>query len=124
VHFLGERADPLSVLRGARAFVLPSWAESFPYVVLEAMSVGLPIVATDVGGVAEALTDGEHGLLVPPRDDRALAGALIALLDDPVRAARLASAAKERVERRFSRTEMIDGLLGVYGEALLGRPRA
>jgi len=49
-------------------FVHPSWAESFPYVILEAMSLARPIVASDVGGVGEALLDGESGVLVPPRD--------------------------------------------------------
>ena len=62
VHFLAWTGDPLSVLRGSDIFVLPSWAESFPYVVLEAMAAGVPVVATDVGGIHEAVTSGRHGL--------------------------------------------------------------
>lgn len=118
VHFLGQSPDPLSFLRGSQAFVHPSWAESLPYAILEAMSLGLPIVASDVGGVGEALCDGESGLLVAPRDAQALARALIALLEGSDRGARMGAAAKLRLERRFTRTQMIDGVLGVYEEVL------
>jgi glycosyltransferase involved in cell wall biosynthesis len=118
VHFLGASSDPLGLLRGAQAFVHPSWAESFPYVILEAMSLGLPIVASDVGGIGEALCDGESGLLVAPRDAHALARALIALLESSDRRARMGAAAKLRLERRFTRTQMIDGVLHVYEEAI------
>jgi glycosyltransferase involved in cell wall biosynthesis len=121
VHFLGPTADPLSVLRGATLFVHPSWAESFPYVVLEAMSVGLPIVASDVGGIPEALVDGESGLLVAPGDEQALAAALLGLLEDTARATRMGRAAKRRVEQRFSRQAMIAGLGEVYDEVLTPR---
>jgi glycosyltransferase involved in cell wall biosynthesis len=117
VHFLGPSSAPLSALRGADVFVHPSWAESFPYVILEAMAVGLPIVASDVGGVGEALVDGESGLLVPAGDRDALTRALIDLLDDAGRRARMGDAGKRRVERCFSRSTMIDRLLEVYSEA-------
>lgn len=122
VHFLGQSPDPLSVLRGAQVFVHPSWAESFPYVILEAMSVGLPIVASDVGGIGEALTDGKSGLLVAPRDPSALAGALIDLIEDSARAASMGAAAKLGVEQRFTRAHMIEGVLGVYEQAISRAP--
>jgi glycosyltransferase involved in cell wall biosynthesis len=122
VRFLGRCEDPLAVLRAATLFVHPSWAESFPYVILEAMSVGLPIVASDVGGVGEALVDGDSGRLVAPADSRALAGALGELLDDPGRSARLGAAAKLRMQRRFTRPRMIDGVLGVYEQAVTRGP--
>jgi glycosyltransferase involved in cell wall biosynthesis len=118
VHFLGPTADPLAVLRGAAIFVHPSWAESFPYVILEAMSVGAPIVASNVGGVAEALTAGDSGVLVPAADAGALAGALAQLLDDPATRERLGTCARARVERNFTRAAMIAGTLRVYDEAL------
>jgi glycosyltransferase involved in cell wall biosynthesis len=120
VHFLGGRTDPLPVLRGMDVFVQPSWAESFPYVILEAMSVGAAIVATDVGGVSEALVDGESALLVPSHDDRALAAAVVELVDDPGRRSELGAAALERV-RLFSRTDMIERLTEVYDE--VAQPR-
>jgi glycosyltransferase involved in cell wall biosynthesis len=116
VHFLGPSADPLSSLRGMDVFVLPSWAESFPYVILEAMSVGRSIVATDVGGTREAIGDGESGLLVPPRDDRALSLAVIDLLNDPERRMHMGKAALRRTLERFTLTEMIEHLADVYEE--------
>ncbi len=118
LHFLGGSDDPLSILRGAEIFVHPSWAESFPYVILEAMAVGLPIVASDVGGIGEALVDEESGLLVAATDKDALARALIDLLDDANRRAHMGDAAKRRVESKFTRTAMIDGLISVYAEVL------
>jgi glycosyltransferase involved in cell wall biosynthesis len=116
VHFLGASAAPLAALRGADVFVHPSLAESFPYVILEAMATGCPIVASDVGGVGEALIDGESGLLVPAGSAPALGEALIGLLDDPQRSAAIGGAAKRRVERLFTREAMIDRLVGVYHE--------
>jgi glycosyltransferase involved in cell wall biosynthesis len=121
VHFLGGRTDPLPVLRGMDVFVQPSWAESFPYVILEAMSLGAAIVATDVGGVSEALVDGESALLVPSHNDRALAAAVIELVDDPGRRSELGAAALERA-RLFSRTDMIERLTEVYDE--VAQPRS
>jgi glycosyltransferase involved in cell wall biosynthesis len=116
VHFPGASPDPLDVLRGAEVFVHPSLAEAFPYAILEAMSVARPIVASDVGGIGEALAGGESGVLVPPRDPQSLAGAVNGLLDDPDRRASLAAAGRRRVERRFSRAAMIDRLAEVYSE--------
>ncbi|HME04510.1 MAG TPA: glycosyltransferase [Solirubrobacteraceae bacterium] len=116
VHFLGPSAAPLEALRGMDVFVHPSWAEAFPYVILEAMSLGRPIVASDVGGIGEALRDGESGVLVAPRDDAALAGALVDMLDDPDRRERLGATALERVGERFTRAMMVERLASVYDE--------
>ena len=118
VHFLGPSPDPLAVLRGAEIFVHPSWAESFPYAILEAMSVGAPILASDVGGVAEALVDGESGVLVPSEDADALACALLELLEDPARRARLGGRARARLEQSFTRERMVADVLDVYDEVL------
>jgi glycosyltransferase involved in cell wall biosynthesis len=116
VHLPGHSPDPYRFLAALDAFVLPSWAESFPYSVLEAMAVGLPIVATDVGGIGEAIEDGASGLLVAPRDAGALATAARALLDDRAGAARLAEAARARRAELFSMAAMVGGTLEVYGE--------
>lgn len=115
VHFLGVSNDPPSALRGMDVFVHPSWAEAFPYVILEAMSLARPIVASDVGGIGEAIVDTESGLLVPPRDERALAQALIELLDDHDRAARIGHSAQLRMGE-FTREAMIARLTAAYGE--------
>jgi glycosyltransferase involved in cell wall biosynthesis len=118
VHFLGSSEDPLGVLRAAEIFLHPSLAESFPYVILEAMSVATTTIASDVGGIAEALLDGETGMLVPPGNSYALASALNDLLENPERRAAMGLAAQRRVEQLFTRTTMIDGLAAVYGEVL------
>ncbi len=97
-------------------FVHPSWAESFPYAILEAMALALPIVASDVGGIGEAITHGVSGLLVPPADATALAGAIASLLADPARAGRFGALARQEVERRFTVDRMVDGVLAVYDE--------
>jgi glycosyltransferase involved in cell wall biosynthesis len=116
VHFLGRSADPLAALRGADVFVHPSLAEAFPYAILEAMAAEAAIVASDVGGIGEALVDGESGVLVPAGSAAALGQALIGLLGDPRRRAAMGSSARLRVERLFTREAMIDRLLGVYHE--------
>jgi glycosyltransferase involved in cell wall biosynthesis len=113
VHFLGACTEPLAALRGMDLFVHPSWAESFPYVILEAMSLGRAIVASNVGGIGEAVVDGESGLLVPPRDERALARAMIGLLDERPRRERLGEHALRRV-RFFTRELMVSELLTLY----------
>jgi glycosyltransferase involved in cell wall biosynthesis len=116
VHFLGPTTDPLNIIAGTQVFAMPSLAEAFPYVMLEAMSMGCPIVSTDVGGVGEAITSGENGLLVAPGDSGALGDALVTLLDDPAAAARLGAAARGRVRSEFTLARMMRGILEVYAE--------
>jgi glycosyltransferase involved in cell wall biosynthesis len=118
VRFLGFVPETTDVLRGADVFVSSSWAESFPYVVLEAMALGRPIVATRVGGIAEAVRDGESGVLVAARDAGALAGALNGLISDPSGAAALGARARSQVTTQFTRKRMLQGLGGVLRELL------
>ncbi len=94
--------------------VLPSWIEGLPLVVLEAMAAGVPVVATSVGGTPEAVVDGETGLLVPPRDVDALAGAIDALLSDPERAQRLGAAGRRRARERFDADAAAQRVVGLY----------
>jgi len=94
--FAGQRDDVLRILAGADAFVLASRQEGLPVVLMEATSVGLPIVATAVGGVPQVLTDGVDGLVVPPGDPAALAAALTRVVSDPGLRSRLGAAAKQR----------------------------
>lgn len=116
VHFLGLCSEPIAALRGAEVFVHPALAEAFPYVILEAMSVGLSIVASNVGGVGEALTDGESGILVAPGQAQALANALVDILSDAGRRASMGSTARSRFEQCFTFEAMLDRLTEVYGE--------
>ena len=102
----------------AAVFVHPSWADSFPYAVLEAMAMGLPIVATDVGGVGEAIEHDVSGVLVPPGDTGALGEAIVSLLLHPARAAAVGVAARARVRQRFTCDRMVDETVDVYREVL------
>ncbi|MGI8715010.1 MAG: glycosyltransferase [Solirubrobacteraceae bacterium] len=117
VHFLGEHPDPIAVLRAADIFALASWAEAFPYAILEAMALGLPIVASDVGGIGEAIVSGANGMLIPPRQAHVLGAALTQLAGDPEQRRRLGAAALDSVTRRFSISAMVSGTLAVYEEA-------
>lgn len=116
VAMLGQVEDIPAVLAAADIFVAPAWAEAFPYAILEAMSARLPIVATDVGGVGEAIIDNRTGRLVPAQDPGALGDAVVALLDDRAQARRLADAAKSMVDERFTLERMIAGTRAVYAE--------
>jgi len=83
---------------------------------LEAMAAERPVVASRVGGLAEAVLDGESGLLVAPGDSSALADAISALIADPVLRRRLAAAGRARVLARYTAARMADGTLACYGE--------
>lgn len=122
---LAGHVDGVAGLLGAAdVYVNPALAEAFPYGVLEAMSAGRACVVTDAGGTAEAIVDGESGVVVPTGDPDRLAAAVIALLEDPERARRLGEAARERVSSRFNRRQMIDGTIEVYEEAMEGQTAA
>ena len=92
IHFLGYRSDLPALLPLADIVVLPRMHEAVPRVLLEAMAAGRPVVATNVGGTPELVTEGETGLLVPPSDASRLAEALIALLGDRSRLERMGQA--------------------------------
>jgi glycosyltransferase involved in cell wall biosynthesis len=102
VKFLGHFHDVRKVYELMDVYVLSSTREGLPNTVLEAMSMKVPIVATDVDGVKEAVTDRQEALLAPPRNPRALANGILAILDDPLLAAELKAAARTRVEKEFS----------------------
>lgn len=112
VRLMPARLDVLALLRQAQVMALSSVSEGFPNVVAEAMAAGLPVVATNVDGLAELVVDGETGLLVPPRDPRALADALAGLLARPAQRDAMGKAGRERVEREFS----FQGMAARHGE--------
>jgi glycosyltransferase involved in cell wall biosynthesis len=101
VDLAGERDDVPALLAESDCFVLSSTSEGLPISVLEAMASGLPVVATDVGGVHELVEAGATGYLVPPRDPAALAEALRSLLTDVELRRRLGARARATVEERF-----------------------
>ena len=103
-RLLGYRTDVKDLMAAADVFVLASAFEGLPVSIMEAMVSGLPVVATAVGGVPEAVVDGESGLLVPPRDASALAAALLRLARDPDLRAAMATKARVRGEAFDIRT--------------------
>lgn len=103
----GARADVAALLHGFSLFTLPSLAEGTPVSMLEAMACGLPVVASNVGGIPEVVTDGVEGSLVPPQDVEALAQALAAYVRDPALRKQRGAAARARVEAAFSMRAML-----------------
>jgi alpha-maltose-1-phosphate synthase len=110
--------DRLSAILGAATvFAFPSAIDMSPNVVLEAMAMGVPVVALRVGGVGELVDHRVTGLLVDPDDDRALVGAIESILRDPARAARMGAAARARVIERFDAKVTTAALINVLHEA-------
>ena len=123
VILTGFRTDVLSVLKGFDVFVMSSVTEGLGTSLLDAMAAARPVVATTAGGIPEVVVDGETGLLVPPRDARRLAEAIIALLGNPAECERMGRAGLARVQERFSAARMVAGTLAVY-ERLLAERRS
>jgi len=114
--FLGY-VDPASPLLAAlNVVVVPSLSEAAGLTAVEALALGVPVVASRVGGLPEAVIDEETGLLVPPGNPEAIALAVSRLLDDPLLAEQFARAGVQRVEQLFTIERMIDGYLAVYKE--------
>ena len=124
IIWAGRRTDVADILRALDVFVLPSLEENFPLVVAEAMAAARPVVATAVGGVPECVSPGETGVLVPPADDGALAGALIGLLCDAPLQRRLGEAARKRVQERFSPETQVPRIEAALSLAAQQRPIA
>ena len=118
---VGERSDVADLLARADVFVLSSTSEGLPVSILEAMAAALPVVASSVGGVAEAVDEGETGFLVPPRDPVLLAAALERLLDDSTLRRRLGANGRERVREHFGLEAFQRAHVDVYRRELVRR---
>jgi glycosyltransferase involved in cell wall biosynthesis len=122
IHLLGFRDDIADVLAAGDLFAMPSLSEGLPLALVEAMSFGLPVVVSRVGGVPEVVTDGDEGLLVPPSDPAALAAAIRSLLDDTALRSRQGDAARTRALRDFAIGTMVDRYERLYrGDASVTR---
>jgi len=121
VHFLGHRTDMPELMAGCDLVVLPSMAEALPTVLMEAAAAARPVVATRVGGVPEVVEDGGTGLLVPPGDPAALAGAITALLMDRPRARAFGERARTVARNRFSLERQVEQSVELWQEAVVGR---
>jgi glycosyltransferase involved in cell wall biosynthesis len=114
VRFVGSRTDVPDLLRASDLFVHPSREEGFSNAILEAMAAGLPVVACDVGGNPEAVTDGETGRLVPSRNAAAFASAVVELLADPEKRKAMGEAGRHRATERFSLDRMVGEMESLY----------
>jgi glycosyltransferase involved in cell wall biosynthesis len=116
VRLAGYQANVATWLAAADINVLPTFYEGFPLTILEAMASGLPTVASNVGGIPEAIEDGVSGLLVPPGDHRQLANALSLLLSDPARRAQMGQAARRRLLQRYALAQQVRSTEAMYLE--------
>lgn len=126
VHFAGTRTIFTGYMSGqelaaafasADVFAFPSTTETLGLVALESMASGVPVVGADAGGIPFVIDDGETGLLVRPRDEEHLTSAIMSLIEDPERRARLARAAREEAERHSWRSAT-EGLITQYERAI------
>ena len=111
---LGERPDVAALMKAADLLVAPSLREGMSNVILEAMALGLPVLATRVGGTPEVIEDGRHGVLVDPIDTQALADAMLQLIDDPVRRQAIGQAGRQKVLEQYSPPAMVSAMLKEY----------
>lgn len=118
VRMLGERHDVARLLSGADAFLLTSVSEGIPVTIIEAMGAGLPVVATDVGGVGEVVEQAVTGLLAPAGAEQQLAEAVLRLAGDQQVCAAMGAAGRRRAEAMFTEQQMHAAYARVYGEVL------
>jgi L-malate glycosyltransferase len=118
VTFLGEQLDVVTTLRSAHAFLLPSETESFGLAALEALSCGVPVVATRAGGLPEVVREGEDGFLLPVGDVDAMAAAVGRIVDDPALHRRMSATARAGAVSRFARAPMVSRYEEYYERVL------
>jgi glycosyltransferase involved in cell wall biosynthesis/peptidoglycan/xylan/chitin deacetylase (PgdA/CDA1 family) len=118
----GHRTDVREILAASDVFVLPSYGEGIPRALMEAGSMGLPSVTTDVPGCRDVVEDDRNGILVPPRDAEALTEALRSLIADPERRRRLGTEARRVAVERFDTRAIADEIASLYWRLLDNRP--
>ena len=121
VRFLGFRNDVPDILSASDFFLLPSLTEGLPLSVLEAMSHGLAVVATNVGGIPELVQEGVHGLLVPPKNQSSLANAIEQILMNPALRREMGRLGFSRVQKEFSFDAMMEKYSERYEQVLSQR---
>ena len=116
ILFLGKREDIASLLLESDIFVLPTLSEGMSNVLLEAMSCGLPVVTTSVGGNCDLISNGHNGILVPPGDSDALGEALMEILQNTALAQQLGDEARRTVQNHYSLEAISDSYLALYNK--------
>jgi N-acetyl-alpha-D-glucosaminyl L-malate synthase BshA len=118
VHFLGKLESVAPLLAGADLFLLPSQSESFGLSALEALASGVPVVATDAGGIKEVVVQGETGFLYPVGDVDAMTQGALSILCDPARAEQMRQAAETDARARFSLDTIVSQYEALYQSAV------
>jgi glycosyltransferase involved in cell wall biosynthesis len=121
VWWLGEREDVPQLIRAMDVLLLPSWEEPFGRALIEAMALGVPVVATSVGGPAEIVEQGREGYLVAPRKAHNWALAIARLAHSPEAAAAMGRAGRERVRELFTIAHHVRATLDAYERAIAER---
>ena len=114
IAFAGWRNDTSACLNAMDVFVQPSLSEAFSQVLVEAMGVGLPVIATDVGGASEVIDNGKNGILIAPDDIDAISESVLNIRREPNLRTRIAKAGRESVRENFTVERMIDTQFGLY----------
>lgn len=114
VHFSGFAKDVRKSLLGASLFVLPSRREGLSNSLLEAMSLGMPCIATDISGNQDLIQHNKNGLLVPSEDPEALAGAVVYMLDNPDKARDMGASARKTIEENYDISRIADKYIELY----------
>jgi glycosyltransferase involved in cell wall biosynthesis len=118
VCWLGEREDVTALTGSLDVLLLPSWQEPFGRALIEAMAMGVPVIATEVGGPPEIIEDGREGRLLPPGMPSAWARAIRTLAEDPTLRSKMGRAGRRRVEQAFTIEHHVGAMVELYGEAL------
>ena len=118
VIFLGSRVDRLKILPECQGLILPSKHEGFPNAVLEAMALGIPVIASNTGGIPELIEHGETGWLFPPDDELEIAATMRKVLFDHPAALKCATEAQRRVRKNFTDQILIEKHLKVYRDLM------
>jgi len=114
IIFTGMRDDVNKILAGTDVFVLPSFREGMPRSIIEAMAMGLPVIASNIGGCREEVVDNETGILVPPHDIESLASAIMKLYKNSKLRERMGSNGRKRAEQMFDERKVIEKEIGVF----------
>jgi len=114
IIFAGARTDIPDLLGAMDIFILASVVEGFPNVLLEALAMAKPVVATRVGGVPELIESGQNGILIPPQNGNALSEAVLSLLKAPERAKAMGQRGEEKIRKNFTLERMLDQYEALY----------
>ena len=118
IIFTDFQSDAISYINALDIFVMPSEKEGLPRVILEAMLMGKPVIASDITGPSELVVDGETGFLVPVGKTEAIAGAILRLIENPASREQMGEKAKERIIKNFPIEKYINDVKTVFAEVL------